>query len=583
VQYILSLIDRWTSPAKQASAAGAGLAGSLNAAGVAAGKVDASAQKNAASIRTLYSELSKAETEVKQLESAQKRLGAGGSSDIAQKRMLDEKLEKARGKVGAINSSIVQSGGANFDIKGYDDAEKKKRDSAKKTAAEEKKAQNDAKKNADKTAKEKSNFLSKQAATTNGILAAGAKTALAGVGLSGVTAFMQLGLGFQGMARLNGITARAQYNMRGLFKGTDSKPLLDSLDRMVGMLSPATNTGKALGSILRGSFNAIGKAVEYITPFAERFFAGMILGAGAARVALTYISAKIVGFIATVPGAAALLSKFGTGWGPFAAGAMVAATALGFVAIKAALAMAPIIALGVAMAVLYSGIKDVTEAWKEWQGVQEDQAKVKKSAAPKELMALPPEARKYLNAKKPGDKTESAPTQAAPVAVPPVKPAESKAAGVNIGQQLGAGMVAGMRQVMPDVKDAGAQLSKSAESGAKDAAQIHSPSDLMRKSIGWNLGFGVRDGLLQTKGSVQAAAESALVPDVDVSAKVPQMSTSGQGGSSSGRTLLIDCRGAIFYGLDGASGFVQMIRATVSDQFEEVREQVGALAELATG
>jgi hypothetical protein len=49
----------------------------------------------------MYGELAKAETEVKQLEAAQKRLGAGGASDIAQKRMLDEQIAKAKGKVGA--------------------------------------------------------------------------------------------------------------------------------------------------------------------------------------------------------------------------------------------------------------------------------------------------------------------------------------------------------------------------------------------------------------------------------------------------------------------------------------------------
>lgn len=584
MQYILSLIDRWSSPAKQASAAGTGLAGSLNAAGIAAGKVDTSAQKNAASIRTLYNELSKAETEVKQLEAAQKRLGAGGASDIAQKRMLDEKLTQARGKVGAINSSIVQSGGANFDIKGYDDAEKKKQDSAKRTADAEKKTQLEARKNSDKAAKEKSDFLGKQAATTNGILAAGAKTALAGIGLSGVTAFMQLGLGFQGMARLTGITARAQYNFRGLFKGTDSKPLLDSLDRMVGMLSPATNTGKTLGSLLRGSFNAVGKAIEFVTPFAERFFAGMILGANIARLALTYVSAKVIGFVAVIPGAAALVSKMGTGFGPFATGAMVAGAALGALAIKSAIALAPLLALVAAATLLSTAIKELSDAWDEnsWTQIstqlKEDLGITNKAEADAERSQ-----RQGINKGQYWKEDTKTPTPApfgSVAAMEPVSKSDTKAAGVDIGKQLGAGMVSGMQSTMPDVKAAGAALSSAAEEGAVSRAQIHSPSDVMKKRIGWNLGFGVRDGILETQGSVQAAAEVAFVPKVDASVNVPQMSTSGQGGGNGGRVAYIDCRGAQFYGLDGASGFIQMVRSAVSDQFEEVREQVGAMAEV---
>lgn len=584
MQYVLSLIDRWSSPAKQASAAGTGLAGSLNAAGVAASGVDRAAQTNAASIRAMYGELAKAETEVKQLEAAQKRLGAGGSSNIAQKRIIDEQLEKAKGKVGVLNQSIVQAGGAGFDVKAYDDAEKAKQKAAADTEKKEekarkdkenkeKKAANDAKRETEKATKEKEANAAKRAATSNGILMAGAKAALAGIGLSGATAFMQLGLGQMGMARLAGITARAQYNFRGLFRGTDTKPLLDSLDRMAGMLSPATKTGKALGDLLRGSFNAIGKAVEYVTPFAERFFAGMILGGNLARLALTYVAAKVVGFIAVVPGAAALVSKFGTGWGPFAAGATVAAVALGLVAVKAALAMAPIIALGAAMAVLYSGIKDVTQAWNEWKGVEEDQAKVKSTLGARQMLPTAP-------VKIGADNKATVAPAAAPAVAPPVKAAESKAAGVNIGTQLGAGMVAGMRAVMPEVKAAGAQLSSAAEEGAIARAMIHSPSEAMKRRVGWNLGFGVRDGILDTEGDIQAAAAQAFVPKVDASVNVAQRSTSGQGtGSSSGRVAYIDCRGANFYGLDGSSGFIQMVRSATSDLFEEVREQVGAMGD----
>lgn len=593
MQYVLSLIDRWSGPAKSASAAGAGLAGSLKAAGVAAEGVDRAAQTNAASIRTMYGELAKAETEVKQLEAAQKRLGAGGASDIAQKRMLDEQIAKAKGKVGAINQSIVQAGGSNFDIRAYDENEKSKQKLAKDTekaeekarkekSAKEKKALDDSKREQEKKAKEKDDAAKARAATSNGILEAGAKTALAGIGLSGATAFMQLGLGYMGMARLAGITARAQHNMRGLFRGTDSKPLLDSLDRMVGMLSPATNTGKALGELLRGSFNAVGKAIEYVTPFAERFFAGMILGGKLARLAFTYIEVGVLKLITMIPGAAALVSKMGTGFGPFAAGAAVAGAMLGALAIKAAIALAPLMALVAAATLLSTAIKELSDAWDEnsWQQIKtelkHDFGFTNDAEYNKAL-----EDRQGINKQKTLGQTT--PTTVAPLgsvaAMEPVSKSDTKAAGVDVGKQLGAGMVAGMTATMPDVKAAGAALSSAAEEGAISRAEIHSPSHAMKRRVGWNLGFGVRDGILETAGDVQAAAEVAFVPNVDASANAPQMSTSGQGGGGSGRTLLIDCRGAIFYGLDGASGFVQMIRATVSDQFEEVREQVGALAE----
>jgi hypothetical protein len=597
VQYVLSLIDRWSGPAKSASAAGTGLAGSLNAAGVAAGTVDTAAQKNAASIRTLHTELAKAETEVKQLEAAQKRLGAGGSSDIAQKKMLDEKLSKAKGKVGTINQSLVQAGGASFDTKAYDDAEKTKQKSAKDTETAkkkalkesetaEKKALNDSKRAQEKKSKEKDDAAKARAATTNGILAAGAKAALAGVGVSAAGALLNLGLGYQGVARLAGITARAQYNFRGLFKGTDSKPMLDSLDRMVGMLSPATKTGKALGDLLRGSFNAVGKAIEFVTPFAERFFAGMILGGKLARLGFTYIEIGVLKLISAIPGAAALVSKFGSGWGPFAAGAALVSGVLTVIAIKAAIVAAPFIAAAVAVTMLTSALKKLSEEWDEnssnnlWEGIkntlgvtsdEEYQGNVKGVAR-----ALTPD--EYDKKHKLGKYAQ--PAFGSVAAMEPVSKSDTKAAGVDVGKQLGAGMVAGMNASMPDVKAAGAQLSSAAEEGAIARAEIYSPSRRMKKKVGWQLGFGVRDGILDTQGDVQAAAETAFVPNVSASMNVASRATSGQSGGGNGRVLLIDCRGANFYGLDGASGFVQMIRATVSDQFEEVREQVGAMAEV---
>lgn len=600
MQYVLSLIDRWSGPAKSASVAGAGLAGSLNAAGVAAGGVDRAAQTNAASIRTMYGELAKAETEVKQLEAAQKRLGAGGASDIAQKRMLDEQIAKAKGKVGVLNQSIVQAGGSNFDIRAYDENEKSKQKLAKDTekaeekarkekSAKEKKALDDSKREQEKKAKEKDDAAKARAATSNGILEAGAKTALAGIGLSGATAFMQLGLGYMGMARLAGITARAQHNMRGLFRGTDSKPLLDSLDRMVGMLSPATNTGKALGELLRGSFNAVGKAIEYVTPFAERFFAGMILGGKLARLAFTYVEVGVLKLITMIPGAAALVSKMGTGFGPFAAGAAVAGAMLGALAIKAAIALAPLMALVAAATLLSTAIKELSDAWDEnsWNQIStqlksdlgiDNAAESNAAMGKRQGILTGDDYDKKFGLGKYATNPQVAPLGSV-AAMEPVSKSDTKAAGVDVGKQLGAGMVAGMQSTMPDVKAAGAALSSAAEEGAIARAEIHSPSVAMKRRVGWNLGFGVRDGILETAGDVQAAAEVAFVPNVDASANAPQMSTSGQGGGNGGRTLLIDCRGAIFYGLDGASGFVQMIRATVSDQFEEVREQVGAMAE----
>jgi len=583
MQYILSLIDRWSSPAKSASAAGAGLAGSLDAAGVAAGNVDKATEKNAASIRTLYNELSKAETEVKQLEAAQKRLGSGGSTNIEQKRQLDEQIGKAKSKVGNINESIVKSGGSDFNIKAFDDAEKKKQKALKDTENAEKKALNESKRNQEKKAKEKDDAAKARAATSNGTLEAGAKAALAGVGVSAAGALFNLGLGYQGVARLNGITARAQYNFRGLFKGTDAKPLLDSVDRMAGMLSPATNTGKALGEILRGSFNAFGKAIEFVTPFAERFFAGMILGGKLARLGFTYIEVGVLKLISMIPGAAALVSKFGTGWGPFAAGAAVAGAMLGALAIKATIALAPLLALVAAATLLSTAIKELSDSWDDnsWNQIT---TKLKSDLGITDAneSAAATDKRQGTN-KGQYWKNDVAPAGLPPAfgsvaAMEPVSKSDTKAAGVDVGKQLGAGMVSGMQSTMSDVKAAGAALSSAAEDGAISRAEIRSPSRAMKRKVGWQLGFGVRDGILETAGDVQTAAEDSFVPDVNASLNVASRSTSGQGGGDSSRTLLIDCRGANFYGLDGASGFVQMIRATMSDQFEEVREQVGAPA-----
>lgn len=594
MKFILDLVDRLSGPGKQAASVGQNLASSLTSAASASGSLDSATATSASSVREMYGELEKAEGNLKRLEAAQKKLGTGGAVDVAQWRTLQAEIDKTKGKIGAINQSIVSAGGAGFDVKGYDKAEADKRKAADATAKAEEKARA-AKEKGDKKSVDGSKAAASKSSSAlldaikkndsaNNAIGTIAKTALAGVGVAAAGSLLNLGLGYQGVARLNGILFRAQYNFRGLFKGTDPKPLLDSVDKLVSMLSPATKTGAALGGLLRGSFNAVGRAIEAVTPFVERFFAGMIIGGKMAKLAFTYVEVGILKLITAIPGAAKLVAKFGTGWGPFAAGAMVAGAALGVIAVKAAIAMAPLVLMAAAATALSAALEDLSKSW-------DDNSLTQISNKLKTDLGLA--SADETNTKRQGivtgddyDKKHKLGKYAEPAGAPPTDPAASTKAGVEVGAALGAGMIAGMNATGAGVAAAGAALATAAEAGAKKEAVIRSPSDKMKRRVGMQLGAGVIVGLEASADGVQKAAEEALVPDVGgmsgAGASGPGTGSGGAaagGSGGGGRTLVIDARGSTFYGIDGAGGLVRLVRTAMADQFEEIREQVGALAE----
>jgi phage-related protein len=91
-------------------------------------------------------------------------------------------------------------------------------------------------------------------------------------------------------ARLTEISKRWKENIKGLFSGIDTKPLLNALDKLVAQFSASSAAGHALKTLIETIMNPLIRAIEWLTPYAHELWNGMVYGA--LQVAIAVVSAR---------------------------------------------------------------------------------------------------------------------------------------------------------------------------------------------------------------------------------------------------------------------------------------------------
>ena len=87
-----------------------------------------------------------------------------------------------------------------------------------------------------------------------------------------------LALGYAGVARLAGITARLSLNFRALFSGINPKPALDSIERVSKLIGPKTFLGANLAGLINATFKQISSAIQAAEPYIISFSDYLVLG-----------------------------------------------------------------------------------------------------------------------------------------------------------------------------------------------------------------------------------------------------------------------------------------------------------------
>jgi hypothetical protein len=355
-----------------------------------------------------------------------------------------------------------------------------------------------------------------------GGLRGGATLLLGALGLAGAMSVTKLALGARGMMQLDAITARAQVNVRQLFRGVDPSPVVRAYNKFSQIFSASTVTGRALGDIFTRSFNALFSAVEKAEPYVTAFAQGIVLGflyaenaVLRARVALAPYTGALDGVVSSTN----LMRVAAVG------GGLALAVAAGY----AAVAAAPFLAMAAAIAAVAAAFEQATKLSKEWNDesggeiwskLKSDLGITSQSDREKEQGITQGDAydrqQRELAAKaasKPAATAlaaaAGASTQAA--AAKGADPGAAAAAGQASGAAMAAGMVAGMKAGQGAVAAAGADLAAAADKGVRDKAEIRSPSKLFRRTAE-HIPEGAAQGIRAKADDVQRAADEALVP-----------------------------------------------------------------------
>ena len=405
--------------------------------------------------------------------------------------------------------------------------------------------------------------------------------AVVGASLVGAMAkFAPLALGYQGMARLSTISAQAGYNIRRMFLGVNSRPLVDGIQRTMQQLTdPRTVGGQALGGLLRRTSQGIMDMLAKLEPYARAFFKGMILGGLQAEVAWLKLRIAIQPALNLLPKAGldmlalrsgALLvtgafSLMGLGVGVSVVKAAGAVLTFGRAVVAATGPILPMIAAVLAWKTAFEQLIELKKQWDENSGSQ-----IKKRF---EETGLFGEERNAVGALG-GLKGASARAKIAtgvekPVQMPaptPPKGAEKQAkpVGQAIGQNLGLGIVDGMKAAQAQVENGARDLVLAGEKGAKNAGEIRSPSRKWNRQIGQMLGEGAALGLEASAGRMSEAA-AAMVPDAP-----------GVSGVGVGRGRIAIGQIGPFFGMP--SGGEAQVRRWVADAVDDMAERLGALA-----
>ena len=407
------------------------------------------------------------------------------------------------------------------------------------------------------------------------------------------------------MARLNAITARFNLGLKNLFKGVDTKPFLNSLDRMAAMFDANTATGRVMGKFLSDVFKGVGDVVTALTPVAEEAFGGiLIIGMRVQRAfvelqtAAYEIGTAILdsipdsSFKALGSAVASVKEGFTSLWnsvsrigeifravgnngtlmnGIFSAGTTIINTLGG--ALDAA-------------GVILGGLIDVIvgvlsgDATKAFDGLKTVAVGAFKSIANTVLGAAELIA-KAIDAIAGTDLTSKIKGAKDWVKELGKSGKEGQEKTKEVGASLGDGMVKGMEDKNSALYEAGKRAAKEVIRGAKDEAEVKSPSRKMRNQVGLQMAKGVALGIEDGGPQVDKAARDNLVPNVDPSLALNAAARSGSsGGSGKGAKIFYLQPGAIV--IQGTGNMEkdarEMLRNLISDEADEVIDTNGGAA-----
>lgn len=523
------------------------------------------AAQAASSMRELHGELSGAKTGLAAFEAAQKNLQKGDAVDVAAYKQLGAQIDAAKKKVAGLQTEITKQGGAAFSASKYD------------------KAQADQKAARDKAQSARSDQLAKGAERNTQMLGMAGKAAgLAIAGAMAVGAVAVKGFSFlfekalqaqyMAQARLNAIQARFNRGLLDIAKNANLTPFLDAGDRMVAMFGKNTATGKFMGLQVKRAFDAIGAAVTTILPYAEKTFAKMLVatikvetGFYKLVTAAANTGAGIAKAISSTPGSLETLSTTAKnvksafdemGKAASSIGAAFAAvggngTAMSLVfSVMAAQVRFLAITFGLVAKVIggvgtvIGGVGKVIsgifsgDATKAIQGfgdifVGVIQASSVAAIGPLKLVANAIDAitmgKFDLSAKV--NSLEKAADEMVKKSMTPLTKAGEQTK--EVGGSIGDGLIKGLDDKNGPIYEAGKKAAEEAIKGAKDGAQVASPSKKMRKEVGWQMAAGVALGLSDGSSMVYDAAKESLVPNVEVSAADGSTSSSSNSSSTS--------------------------------------------------
>lgn len=417
----------------------------------------------------------------------------------------------------------------------------------------------------------------------------GAKTlAKVGAAVSFGRMVGELAIGYRGMAQMQALTARAQYNFRMLFSGVNPAPLVRAYDRFLQNFSKASVTGQALSGIFERAFNGIFGLFERAEPYITAFMQSMLIAF------LTVETAILRVRIALVPYQSALESIVSSS-SLLKVASIAGSAAFVGAAAYATVAAAPFLALAAAILAVAAAFEQATKLAAEWDsesagqiwrkiksdvglgGSQADKDREQGISTGAEYDAI---ARRKALAAEQAAARGKGPVAGVPAAgagaaavvagaggtVPPV----ARAAGQQAGAAMGAGFVAGMKGTEDAVAKGGAALAGSADTGLKTQAKIKSPSGLMRER-GHQMGEGAALGMEDSSKRVEAAGE-ALVPGGPGAA-----GAGAKGGAGGG--LTVQQIGPFYFsegmGSAAAQDLEQAIRRGINDAFEAVAIRLG--------
>ncbi|MGK3961321.1 hypothetical protein WMF01_12140 [Sorangium sp. So ce1667] len=404
---------------------------------------------------------------LRRLKSAMSNLNMGSSVDVATARRLRSEIQGSQEKVAQLQGRLVSAG----------------------------------------VAGQKFNTTSKDASRALGMVKTGALAAAASVALIGAFAlksgsdFLQFGtrmaLGPIGLERMQMASQKAQLNLRRLFLGIDTTPLVRAANRYADFFNKSNVSGQMLSKAFNRGFGSLFSLIEKAGPYVENFALGVIYGGllieGAwlkAQIPLAPLIVKLEKLVGNVDWMEVAFAAGTAAAIGLAAGAVLVGASMLFAA-------SPVIILGAAIYVAIGAVSSLIDWFKGLVGAGDEAATAATGVA---------------------DRFRSVASSLG----------GAKGAANDNGKAIGDGLVSGMLSKVAEVTSAGAALAKAADAGVRTEAQIRSPSRKMTANAGFMVD-GAVIGFERGAPRVQEAAARALVPD---QRSAPQRGALGQGGAS---------------------------------------------------